>query len=314
MHDKILESVCDKKNWVAVLSRLKEIELSREDLEVSYGNSGQKLLHLLAKNGQLEALNLVLEQQEIEVDVIDNIKRTPLHLAVEHRHLGVVRALVESGANVNAIDRKGHTPIHVLNDGKNKRSVILEAVTDCVCGKDKPEDIIRFLAENGANVDFQDRNGSAVLHHAAQSGHAGIAKTLVKTGADVNARNKKGDTPIDVAVEELSAQTIPALLEGGASYQMPTQDDKKSQRLQRLMHGVAVQEVSGRLATGSNKEIRGAVDGTNAIMRAVTSTTAIPTPSTGIAVVIEEGIEPENGCCWMAFVRKICKMAMSRYD
>ncbi|CAF3799594.1 unnamed protein product [Adineta steineri] len=59
-------------------------------------------LHIAAKNGggkELELLKYLIEEVRIEVDVIGDRRRTPLHLACEFGHLDVVKYLIEKGAS-----------------------------------------------------------------------------------------------------------------------------------------------------------------------------------------------------------------------
>ena len=45
-----------------------------------------------------------------------------------------------------------------------------------------------------------DKEGNSPLHLAAREGHADVTRLLVLTGANVAAVNKRGDTPLQLAV------------------------------------------------------------------------------------------------------------------
>jgi ankyrin repeat protein len=318
MHDLILEAACNRKDWVGVLLRLKEIELSKEDLEPLYGSAEQTILHLLAANCQLEALNAIFSKITVDVNIRDKLGRSPLHLAVEYRHLTVIKILVERKADVNLVDKKGHAPIHALNADKNSRGIFIQAAANIVFGEDSPQDIIQFLFENGANLDIQNRNGETVLHHAAASGRAGLASLLLDGGADANAQDKKGGTALHNAIKYFQGQAAQVLLERSDSGRIA--DNKgvtPAQLLEgdaRFAHGIALQSVTSRLNSGSKKGVRSASAATNSIINKVSSTTAMPASSKRVAVVIEEELDQNRGCCWTAFIQKVCKIAMSRYD
>lgn len=63
---------------------------------------------------------------------------------------------------------------------------------------------VMVLLEAGADVNVRDPNQDTALHVAAKALHPGIVKALVAKGADLNAQNKDGLTPLQ-AVEKMEA-------------------------------------------------------------------------------------------------------------
>ena len=59
--------------------------------------------------------------------------------------------------------------------------------------------IVRLLLEHGADPNARDRNGRTPLHYAAIYGHYEIVKLLTDFGADPCARDSSGRTPADCA-------------------------------------------------------------------------------------------------------------------
>jgi hypothetical protein len=59
--------------------------------------------------------------------------------------------------------------------------------------------VAKLLLEHGADPNAQDKHGNTPLHDAAFEGHVGIIKLLLDHGADPTAKNKDGDTPLDLA-------------------------------------------------------------------------------------------------------------------
>lgn len=57
---------------------------------------------------------------------------------------------------------------------------------------------VRLLLQQGADVNGRNRDGNTALHLAMFLGRAETAELLLKSGADVNARNDDGATPVDV--------------------------------------------------------------------------------------------------------------------
>lgn len=88
--------------------------------------------------------------------------------------------------------------------------------------------LVRFLIEQGANINEADGEGRTALMHAARAGHRELAKLLLANGADVWRQDKHGDTALHHAVVGQLASdasggysdvvgTVRTLLAGGAS-------------------------------------------------------------------------------------------------
>ncbi len=100
--------------------------------------------------------------------------------------------------NPNLLNDKGYAPIH-------------EVASACEA---KNAEIKKILAEGG-ELDLRSRNGRTALHYACYSGNHHIAKLLLSLGADANAEDDEGYTPIFMAVEGCNA-VILLLADAGA--------------------------------------------------------------------------------------------------
>jgi ankyrin repeat protein len=69
---------------------------------------------------------------------------------------------------------------------------------------------VRLLAEAGANVNARDKSGNTPLHETFLTD---VEEELLKLGADVNARNDDGETPIFTTVDD---DAIPVFIQHGA--------------------------------------------------------------------------------------------------
>lgn len=162
---------------------------------------------------------------------------TPLHLAVRAPYtkteplpsVDVVRALIEAGGDVNARDDHARTPLlrAVPNEDDathERRALELFQVLRSE-GAGVPSDVkdgragafagtcpslYTELLDAGAAIDVRDDNQQAPLHRAAARGKASIVEILLARGAEVNAIDGLGRTPLGVALREQTKPWVKA--------------------------------------------------------------------------------------------------------
>ncbi|MEL6439382.1 MAG: ankyrin repeat domain-containing protein [Cyanobacteria bacterium J06621_8] len=79
-----------------------------------------------------------------------------------------------------------------------KQSMTLKLLT-------KSEDIALFLLQNGANINLRDRKGNTVLH---QTLDPDVAKIAINKGVNVNTKNNNGETPLQITKSSSVAQIL----------------------------------------------------------------------------------------------------------
>ncbi|KKA22960.1 hypothetical protein T310_3011 [Rasamsonia emersonii CBS 393.64] len=112
----------------------------------------------------------------IQNDVIErrSVRRmTALHLGASKGHVDAVQALIDYGADIDAVDGFGRTALHhaALNGHLP---------------------VVALLLQNGADTEVVDFDGYTPLHMVADTGHGEVIKLLLEGGADFNARTLEG--------------------------------------------------------------------------------------------------------------------------
>ncbi len=84
-------------------------------------------------------------------------------------------------------------------------------------------EIVRFLINNGADVNYEDNDGWTALKFAAGEGKLEIVKFLINNGADVNAKDNNGWTALMSAANNGYLKIVKYLVDNGAD--VNTKDD-----------------------------------------------------------------------------------------
>eukprot|EP00919_Chromeraceae_sp_WS-2016_P019066 GHVR01045430.1.p1 GENE.GHVR01045430.1~~GHVR01045430.1.p1 ORF type:complete len:110 (-),score=17.58 GHVR01045430.1:89-418(-) len=79
--------------------------------------------------------------------------------------------------------------------------------------------VIKWLHENGADLEKKDNDGYTALCMASQEGHLDVVKWLIQKGASVNTTNNEGTTPLIFASGKGHVNVIKLLHENGADLQ-----------------------------------------------------------------------------------------------
>jgi RNA polymerase sigma factor (sigma-70 family) len=158
-----------------------------------------------ASIGRTELVAAFLNDDPSLLDSYSREGFTALALAAHFGHLETLQHLISSGGNINAVSKHAMnvTPLHAALFGRR-----LEAA--------------KVLVAAGADVTPRrggpgwPRAGWTALHYVAGLGFADLVEPLMERGADFNAHDDDGKTPLQVAVEADQREVVKLLTDRGA--------------------------------------------------------------------------------------------------
>jgi ankyrin repeat protein len=191
--------------------------------------------HATAGNGYGPAAANVLIEHGANVDAANSAGDTPLHLAASAPKITTVQLLINKGARIDIRNKAGRTPLLAAvaeysgPDGGLREDVMKFEIYFLRA------DVIRLLLQSGAAVGSRDNDGNTALtlavlarviwegnHYKSDSGqrelledYDNIIATLISKGADINARNNKGETSLTIAAKYKSRRVVDYLRKHG---------------------------------------------------------------------------------------------------
>jgi ankyrin repeat protein len=148
-----------------------------------------------ARECDLEKMQQAIETDYSLINYADDANLTLLHWACANGHLEVVKFLVENGADIEAKDKSGRTPI------------LLNSSTD----------IAKYLVSKGADFKITSKDGYSVLHQAAFYGKIELLKFWIGMRLNPEVNYKNGGTPLLCAASFDQKEAVEYLLSVGAN-------------------------------------------------------------------------------------------------
>ncbi len=202
LHNTVIGYRVDERNNSKIKEDIINLLIAKGAKINTPNNKGFTPLHkaVAVNNNRLVEF---LIQKGAKLTTRDNEGQTPLHIAIKSDNVEAATILIKSGADVSLGDNQGEMPVHEAAFRGNKENISL-------------------LLSNGAKIESTDKDGNTLLlclvnrryreskrknqyleyysdsaiEYSVFPGYEESARFLLKKGANVNARDKYGKTPL----------------------------------------------------------------------------------------------------------------------
>lgn len=174
----------------------KVLQLIKDGASIEKLGESGKPINIAAKHGHLNVVKALIDSN---ADIDSSLA---MHTAAGNGNLEIVKALIAAGGNVNKADGMQYTPIFQAVIGEHY-------------------DVMHALIEAESDLRIKSFGGQSVLYYAVAKGQQTAVDALIEAGADVNEKHEikwyeKPITPLYKASLDGHASTVKSLLNAGA--------------------------------------------------------------------------------------------------
>ncbi len=177
---------------------------------------GDTVLHIVTMGDTTNDVLKLLVARGAPINERNKQGVTPLQLAVE-KDLGAhVLFYANSGADINAEDMQSNTPLTlalhkptiemiqtlVTKQNVNSKDSSGNTPLHTAILHDAPFEYIQYIVNTGADVNARNKDGDSVLYLATQKNMKNAGELLIDKGADIFATNMQNYSPLRLALEE----------------------------------------------------------------------------------------------------------------
>ena len=247
---------------------LVKLFLEKNALVNTQNANGNSPLHTAVSNGFFDITKLLVKKGS-NVNLQNKEGRTPLFLGVKNKHEQLIKLLIENEADVsigykeNSTERfylvrgkeRGRAAWHYVLVKKHLLGLFLKLanggslnvadfgdVLRSGQGKDPPEGTRNKLQKEHESM-FKEITDTTLLHFASEIiNEPEIIDLLVKSGANVNAQDAEGFTPLHMATIHGNLKIVKKLVDLEADVNIVTTDGKNAVELAHLNKELVIEE------------------------------------------------------------------------
>jgi len=190
--------------------------------------AGYTALHAAVLRGDLETVKVLLghkadpnarvtkgyRSRSFSHDLVlgtDLVSATPFFLAAKFADVGIMRVLVDGGADPLATTKDGTTPLMAAaglgwRDATDRRGRDMFDADTVGLDESSGLESVKLAMELGGDVNAVNQSGDTAMHGAASRGLNPIVQFLADHGAKLDVKNKRAQTPLSLAIGRRSPE------------------------------------------------------------------------------------------------------------
>ncbi|GGL97506.1 ankyrin repeat domain-containing protein [Deinococcus aerophilus] len=196
----------------------------------------KKELFLAIRANDPERLRTLVRHDHTLLEAVSPLGVSPVLFAVYYGHPELARLLVQEGAPLNVFEAAATGETGRLNEQLDADPALVNALSPDgftplgLAAFFGQEEVAALLLSRGADVNALSRNAMQVqpLHSAVAGNHLRLAARLLEAGAQVNAAQSGGFTPLMEAARNGNAALVETLLAHGATVEATNDDGRRA--------------------------------------------------------------------------------------
>jgi len=191
-----------------------------------------------AKFGNGDEMLRIADKYPDAIHWRDSNNGTLLHYAAQFRRADLVETYIARGAEIDAQDKGGYTPLHHAAQ----------------CGGDTPDACTLVLLKHNAALELRNAKGETPLMFAVQRNNHWNAAALILAGANPQAADSEAHNPLDVAASYPTGALYGAMQD--AIHQRATNMQEAARQAWQEQMAAEMNGITSGVATGTTRSLR----------------------------------------------------------